>query len=129
MSKFDKIFEAREQTDERRSEKSDVKVPVTAKNRNTAKGSRKREKQIVADAPSSSAPVVSAPSTPAKAAEPVRRGRPNGKRSDPDYLGFTTYIRKSTHLKVKIALLQEGKGREMSELVEELLGHWLTEKR
>lgn len=57
--------------------------------------------------------------------EPRRRGRPSGKRSDPDYVGFTTYIRRDTHHEVKVALLQEKKGRELSELVEDLLTQWL----
>lgn len=61
--------------------------------------------------------------------ESRRRGRPSGKRSDPDYVGFTTYIRKGTHREVKIALLQEGEGRELSELVEELLSGWLKAKK
>ena len=55
----------------------------------------------------------------------VKRGRPNGKRSDPDYVGFTTYIRRDTHHEVKTALLREKQGRELSELVEELLSQWL----
>jgi hypothetical protein len=54
-----------------------------------------------------------------------RRGRPAGKRSDPDYEQVTAYIRKHTHKDVKIALLQEGQGREFSELIEELLSGWL----
>lgn len=54
-----------------------------------------------------------------------RRGRPSGKRSDPDFVGFTTYIRKQTHRSVKRALLDEPDERELSELVEELLASWL----
>lgn len=61
-------------------------------------------------------------------AEPRRRGRPSGKRSDPDYVGFTTYIRKDTHHDVKVALLQEKEGRELSELVEDLLAGWLKSR-
>jgi hypothetical protein len=53
------------------------------------------------------------------------RGRPAGKRTDPDYSQVTAYIRKSTHHGVKLRLLQEGQGREFSELVEELLAGWL----
>ena len=53
------------------------------------------------------------------------RGRPPGKRSDPDFEQITAYIRKQTHHGVKIALLQEGKGQEFSELVEGLLAKWL----
>lgn len=54
-----------------------------------------------------------------------RRGRPSGKRSDPDFVGFTTYIRKQTHRSVKHVLLDEPEERELSELVEELLAAWL----
>ena len=53
------------------------------------------------------------------------RGRPHGKRSDPNFEQVTTYIRKHTHQSVKIALLQEGRGQEFSELVEDLLAKWL----
>lgn len=53
------------------------------------------------------------------------RGRPKGKRSNPDFEQVTAYIRKRTHQEVKIALLQEGEDREFSELVEELLDQWL----
>ena len=47
-----------------------------------------------------------------------------GKRSDSDYKQVSAYIRRDTHFKVKLALLQEG--REFSELVEELLGEWIA---
>lgn len=57
--------------------------------------------------------------------ERPRRGRPSGKRSDPDFVGFTTYIRKDTHRKAKIALLESEDGRELSELVEDLITKWL----
>jgi hypothetical protein len=49
-----------------------------------------------------------------------------GKRSDSDYKQVSAYIRKDTHFKVKLALLQEG--REFSELVEELLGEWIASR-
>jgi hypothetical protein len=47
-----------------------------------------------------------------------------GKRSDSAYKQVSAYIRKDTHQRVKIALLQEE--REFSELIEELLGGWLN---
>ena len=66
--------------------------------------------------------------SPVQVAELSRsRGRPSGKRTDPDYAQVTAYIRKATHHGVKLRLLQEGQGREFSELVEELLATWLTE--
>lgn len=58
-----------------------------------------------------------------------KRGRPKAKRSNPDFIGFTTYIRKETHLNVKIEILKEGNNRELSELVEELLSTWLNHKK
>jgi hypothetical protein len=53
------------------------------------------------------------------------RGRPAGKRTDPDYAQVTAYIRKDTHHAVKLRLMQENQGREFSELVQELLAEWL----
>jgi uncharacterized Zn finger protein (UPF0148 family) len=59
--------------------------------------------------------------------EPVRRSAPSaGKRSDSEYKQVSAYIRKDTHFKVKLALLQES--REFSELVEELLGEWVASR-
>jgi len=58
----------------------------------------------------------------------AKRGRPrNGKRSDPLFTQITAYISKKTHQEVKVALLHEGEGRQMSELVEECLRLWLEE--
>lgn len=57
--------------------------------------------------------------------EPRKRGRPTGKRSDPQVVQVTAYIQKDTHTAVKIALLKEGKKRQFSDLVEELLKGWV----
>ncbi len=51
--------------------------------------------------------------------------RPLAKSTDPAYVKFTTYIRKTTHLGVKTRLVS--KQMEFSELVEELLANWLKE--
>jgi hypothetical protein len=61
--------------------------------------------------------------------ESKRRGRPRGKRSDPDFDQTTAYIRKDTYKAVRIALLEEGEGREYSELVEEVLSDWLKKRK
>lgn len=58
-----------------------------------------------------------------------KRGRPTAKRSDPAFLQVTAYIRKETHRKTKIRLLEEGQGREFSELVEVMLEEWLGRKQ
>jgi hypothetical protein len=49
-----------------------------------------------------------------------------GKRSNDEYRQISAYIRKDTHRRVKIALLEQD--REFSELVEELLGEWLESR-
>ena len=59
----------------------------------------------------------------------TRRGRPSGKRSNPEYEQVTAYIRSETYAQTKIALLKEGKRRDFSGLVEELLGEWLKSRR
>jgi hypothetical protein len=53
----------------------------------------------------------------------AKTGRPPGKRSDPDMVQVTAYIRKNTHLQAKRALLELG--MEFSELVESLVSEWL----
>ncbi len=57
------------------------------------------------------------------------RQRPPGKRRHPDFEQVTAYIRKDTHHQVKLALLRELKGRQFSDLVEELLSTWLNGQR
>lgn len=64
-----------------------------------------------------------------KVTEKRGRGRPTGKRSDPDFTQTTAYIRADTYKGVRIALLEEGEGREYSELVEELLSKWLKSRK
>ena len=55
-----------------------------------------------------------------------KRGRPKGKRSDPDYEQVTAYIKKETYRSTKIALLQQGEVQDFSLLVEQLLAEWLS---
>lgn len=58
---------------------------------------------------------------------PGRIGRPaTGKRSNPDFEQTSLYLRKETHHAVKVALLQARDGRDVSDLVEELLIKWLA---
>jgi hypothetical protein len=68
-------------------------------------------------------------STPPDTPETKRRGRPaTGKRSDPNWIGRTYYIRKETDLDVEEELLQlkrQGIELDKSELVDELLNAWV----
>lgn len=122
MSKFDKIFEAREEGKGQSQDES----PVKKKTPNAAKKSSSSQKKEKSSEQKSSTVSQKSDSQDSQAVQsPKQRGRPPAKRSDPNYLGFTTYIRRDTHLKAKIALLQEGKNRELSELVESLLVEWL----
>ena len=50
-----------------------------------------------------------------------------GKRSNAEYRQVSAYIRKDTHRKVKMALLEEE--QEFSELVGRLLEEWLDTRR
>ena len=65
-----------------------------------------------------------APEEPTK-----KRGRPaTGKRSDPDWIGRTYYIRKETDFDIEdelIKLKREGINLDKSELVDFLLGAWV----
>jgi hypothetical protein len=61
---------------------------------------------------------VAAP-TPAKG-----RGRPHGKRSDPDFKPTTLLLREKTKRAAMRLLEDNGRGQDLSELVEELLAQW-----
>lgn len=67
--------------------------------------------------------------TSESAREPSRRGRPaTGKRSDPNWIGRTYYIRKETDLDIESELLllkRQGFELDKSELVDALLTAWL----
>jgi len=57
-----------------------------------------------------------------------RRGRPSGKRTNPDYQQVTVYLPRALHDQVKIKLIQEGR-KEFSELVENLLINWIYKRK
>jgi len=59
-----------------------------------------------------------------KTAAPMR-----GKRSHPDYTQAPAFVRKDTYKAVKIALLNDERSLDYSDLVEELLTAWLANKR
>jgi hypothetical protein len=58
---------------------------------------------------------------------PVTTGR-GGKSSDPGYSQYSIYLRKATRKKVGRALDDADTGQDFSELVEELLQHWLVSR-
>ena len=68
----------------------------------------------------------SPPSIVEPGSEPVKKGRPKGKRSNPDFEQVTAYVRSQTYRQTKIALLQQSELEDFSELVEKLLTEWLS---
>lgn len=61
--------------------------------------------------------------------QPAKRGRPKGKRSNPDFEQVTAYVRSKTYRQTKIALLQQDELEDFSELLEELLTEWLSTQK
>src|SRR5215831_12120990 len=68
---------------------------------------------------------IAPPDRPA-GSEAVRgRGRPPGKRSDPEYQPTTVLIRKQTK-KTAVRLLEDiDSGQDLSDLIEQLLAEWI----
>lgn len=71
-----------------------------------------------------------APPSPAPAETPSPRGpgRPRGKRSDPTFDQVTAYVPHDLYHRVRLALLEDDRGQEFSELVTELLAGWLADR-
>lgn len=99
----------------------------------------KAREDNVATEPEATAAPSPAPVTPAAKPPQARKvktdvvetkplGRPRGKRSDGEHVQVTAYIRRSTHRAVKKILLDEDRGQEFSQLVEELLSKWLKSR-
>jgi hypothetical protein len=65
------------------------------------------------------------PKRAAAAGPAKRRGRPPGKRSNPDFEQVTIYLRRKTHKDAKVELLRGEERQEFSELVEDLVRKWL----
>lgn len=81
--------------------------------------------------PAKAAPAEAAPASPresnesAEPAEPARPARANaGKSSNPAYKQISAYVRKETHRAALRRLLDEDGGRDLSDVIEELLAGW-----
>jgi uncharacterized Rmd1/YagE family protein len=59
--------------------------------------------------------------------ETLRRGRPNGKRSNENFRQVTAYVGTETYKQTKMKLLANDNRQEFSVLVDELLKRWLKE--
>jgi hypothetical protein len=72
------------------------------------------------------------PPSPAPVETPSRKRRgpkPSGKRSDASYEQTTIYIRKDLKKAVRQSLLNADDERDLSDLLEDLLGDWVKEQR
>jgi hypothetical protein len=66
---------------------------------------------------------------PAQGDTPVRgKGRPPGKRSDPDYQPTTVLLRKQTKKTASRLLEDANTGQDLSELIEQLLTEWIRQQ-
>lgn len=71
-------------------------------------------------------PAVAEPSAPAtRATEGNGRG---GKRSNPEFSPTTFFVRKETKRKAARLLEDTNAGKDLSDLVEELLTNWVSER-
>jgi hypothetical protein len=58
---------------------------------------------------------------------PAQRTRKIGKRSDPAFRATTFFVRKETQRKASRLLEDQDVGKDLSDLVEELLATWIAE--
>jgi hypothetical protein len=65
---------------------------------------------------------------PQEAARSRGKGRPPGKRSDPDYQPTTVLLRKQTKRTASRLLEDAGTGQDLSELIEQLLAEWIQQQ-
>ena len=80
---------------------------------------------------SPSPPTGPAPTPPPALPQPPPSGvpgRPRGKRSDPDFEQVTAYLPSALYTRVKIALLEDGRRQEFSDLVAVLLSGWVDDR-
>lgn len=56
------------------------------------------------------------------------RGRPAGKRSNPDFEPTTIFLRKATKKTANRTLEDSGIKQDLSELIESLLQQWISER-
>jgi hypothetical protein len=71
------------------------------------------------------------PDAPAPArAEPLRgKGRPPGKRSDPVWKLYSHFLKKQTHREATNILRNEENGRDLSDVLEQLLEEWIRQQK
>jgi hypothetical protein len=72
-----------------------------------------------------SEPATSTPEAPREKG----RGRPTGKRSNPDWKLYSHFLKKRTQREAGDILRAEDKGRDLSDVLQELLEQWIAKQR
>lgn len=57
------------------------------------------------------------------------RGRPPGKRSDPDWKLFSHFLKRSTQRQATALLFEQDDGRDLSDVLQSLLEKWVVRER
>jgi hypothetical protein len=68
-------------------------------------------------------------SAPASAESLRGKGRPPGKRSDPAWKLYSHFLKKQTHREVTNILRNEESGRDLSDVLQQLLEEWLIQHK
>jgi hypothetical protein len=75
-------------------------------------------------------PAEQADSPVSASTEPVRgKGRPPGKRSNPEWKLYSHYLKKQTQREATNILRNEDNGRDLSDVLQELLEEWLARQK
>lgn len=72
---------------------------------------------------------ISAPQSPTNTRRPGRPVKPGSKRSNPEYRPWSGLLRGQYVRDADIVLKQTDDPRDMSDLITELLGNWVRERR
>jgi hypothetical protein len=57
------------------------------------------------------------------------KGRPPGKRSNPEWKLYSHFLKKQTHREATNILRNEDNGRDLSDVLQQLLDEWLTRQK
>lgn len=81
--------------------------------------------------PKASAPTpATAPPRQVAEPEPARgRGRPPGKRSNPEWKLYSHFLKKQTQRRAAARVAELEDGRDLSDVLQEMLEQWLAAKR
>jgi hypothetical protein len=57
------------------------------------------------------------------------RGRPPGKRSNPEWKLYSHFLKRKTQREAVAMLVSDDDGRDLSDVLQELLEGWITQRR